>query len=106
MKRTHVYSAVAAAAFVALVVVADTRFDAFTLRVFNLCAIYVVLALSLNLVNGFTGLFSLGHAGFMAVGAYTSALLTMIARAEGDELLPRAHHPLAGQRSSFPSCRR
>jgi branched-chain amino acid transport system permease protein len=37
----------------------------------------LVLALSLNLVNGFTGLFSLGHAGFMAVGAYTSALLTM-----------------------------
>ena len=36
-----------------------------------------MLALSLNLVNGFTGLFSLGHAGFMAVGAYTCALLTM-----------------------------
>ena len=77
MKRTHLYSAIAAAAFVALVAVADTWFDAFSLRVFNLCAIYVVLALSLNLVNGFTGLFSLGHAGFMAVGAYTSALLTM-----------------------------
>ena len=43
----------------------------------SLSAIYVVLALSLNLVNGFTGLFSLGHAGFMAVGAYTCALLTM-----------------------------
>jgi branched-chain amino acid transport system permease protein len=31
----------------------------------------------MNLINGFTGLFSLGHAGFMAVGAYTTALLTM-----------------------------
>ena len=31
----------------------------------------------MNLVNGFTGLFSLGHAGFMAVGAYATALLTM-----------------------------
>jgi branched-chain amino acid transport system permease protein len=31
----------------------------------------------MNLINGFVGLFSLGHAGFMAVGAYTSALLTM-----------------------------
>lgn len=38
--------------------------------------INVVLAVSLNLVNGFSGQFSLGHAGFMAVGAYTSALLT------------------------------
>jgi branched-chain amino acid transport system permease protein len=45
--------------------------------VLNLSAIYIVLALSLNLVNGFTGLFSLGHAGFMAVGAYTCALLTL-----------------------------
>jgi hypothetical protein len=35
----------------------------------------VVLATSFNLVNGFTGQFSLGHAGFMAVGAYTSAWL-------------------------------
>ena len=36
----------------------------------------VVLAVSLNMVNGFTGQFSLGHAGFMAVGAYTAAKLT------------------------------
>src|SRR6266446_2140176 len=33
----------------------------------------VILATSLNLVNGYTGQFSLGHAGFMAVGAYASA---------------------------------
>src|SRR4029077_3386456 len=32
----------------------------------------VILAVSLNLVNGFTGQFSIGHAGFMAVGAYAS----------------------------------
>jgi branched-chain amino acid transport system permease protein len=36
----------------------------------------IILALSLNLVNGFTGQFSIGHAGFMAVGAYTSAFLS------------------------------
>lgn len=40
--------------------------------------ISVVLAASLNLINGFTGQFSLGHAGFMAVGAYTSALITTV----------------------------
>ena len=39
-------------------------------------AINIILAVSLNLVNGYTGQFSLGHAGFMAVGAYTSASLT------------------------------
>ena len=77
VKRTHLYSLAALAGMVAFLVVADLTFDSFTMRVLNLSAIYVVLALSLNLVNGFTGLFSLGHAGFMAVGAYTCALLTM-----------------------------
>jgi branched-chain amino acid transport system permease protein len=77
LPRSRLYSVIAIAAFIALAFIADRFFDAFTLRVFNLCAIYIVLALSLNLLNGFTGLFSLGHAGFMAVGAYVSALLTM-----------------------------
>lgn len=39
--------------------------------------INVILAVSLNLVNGYTGQFSLGHAGFMAVGAYGSAWITL-----------------------------
>jgi branched-chain amino acid transport system permease protein len=37
----------------------------------------VILASSLNLINGITGQFSLGHAGFMAIGAYVSAVFTM-----------------------------
>ena len=40
-------------------------------------AINVILATSLNLINGFTGQFSIGHAGFMAVGAYSSAYFTV-----------------------------
>ncbi len=40
----------------------------------------VVLAVSLNLINGYTGQFSLGHAGFMAIGAYVSAALMHYAR--------------------------
>jgi len=40
-------------------------------------AINVLLAASLNLVNGFSGMFSMGHAAFMAVGAYISAFLTL-----------------------------
>ena len=39
--------------------------------------INIILTVSLNLVNGYMGEFSLAHAGFMAVGAYTAALLTM-----------------------------
>ena len=37
----------------------------------------VILAVSLNLVNGLTGQFSIGHAGFMAVGGYVSAVMLM-----------------------------
>ena len=39
--------------------------------------INVILAAGLNLVNGYTGQFSLGHAGFMAVGAYAASWLTL-----------------------------
>lgn len=52
----------------------DYRYE---IRVLNMCAIYAVLGLSMNLVNGFTGLFSLGQAGFMAIGAYVTTLLFM-----------------------------
>nr|MCU0934809.1 branched-chain amino acid ABC transporter permease [Gammaproteobacteria bacterium] len=48
--------------------------------------INIILAVSLNLVNGYMGEFSLAHAGFMAVGAYTAALLTM-------KVLPVAAYP-------------
>ena len=51
--------------------------DSYQIHVLNLCAIYTILGLSMNLVNGFTGLFSLGQAGFMAIGAYVTALLIM-----------------------------
>lgn len=45
-------------------------------RLLVFIAINIILATSLNLINGFTGQFSIGHAGFMAVGAYASAYFT------------------------------
>ncbi len=42
-----------------------------------LICINIILAVSLNLINGFTGQFSIGHAGFMAVGAYLGAVMTV-----------------------------
>jgi branched-chain amino acid transport system permease protein len=48
-------------------------------RILVLTGINVILAMSLNLVNGVTGQFSIGHAGFMAVGAYVSAAFTVYA---------------------------
>jgi branched-chain amino acid transport system permease protein len=51
-------------------------FDAYAFRILMVMGINVTLAVSLNLVNGLAGQFSIGHAGFMSVGAYTSAALT------------------------------
>ncbi len=50
--------------------------------------LYIILVVALNLANGFTGVFSLGHIGFMALGAYISAILTL---------------PLAQKRSYLPN---
>src|SRR5687767_2515375 len=48
----------------------------YTARIAMFAGINIILAVSLNLVNGFTGQFSIGHAGFMAVGGYAAAALT------------------------------
>src|SRR6266576_2025791 len=46
-------------------------------RIVNLIGINITLAVSLNLINGLAGQFSIGHAGFMAVGGYTATYLTV-----------------------------
>ena len=62
--------------------------------------IFLILVLSLNLSNGFTGVFSLGHVGFMALGAYGSAILTLPLR-EKQEYLPNLPAWLAGVHLDF-----
>jgi branched-chain amino acid transport system permease protein len=65
----------------AILAVIGLGIDATTNEYVQIILLYMcanmILALSLNLVNGFTGQFSIGHAGFMAVGAYVSAYLSM-----------------------------
>jgi branched-chain amino acid transport system permease protein len=53
--------------------------DPYHLDVLTGIGINIILAVSLNLVNGYTGQFSLGHAGFMAVGAYLAAAVSIFA---------------------------
>lgn len=53
------------------------QFDNYYLDIALTAGISIVLAVSLNLVNGHTGQFSLGHAGLMAVGAYGSAIVSI-----------------------------
>jgi branched-chain amino acid transport system permease protein len=75
---------------------ANGHLDPYMVRILNLCAIYIILATSLNLIFGFAGQFSLGHAGFMAVGAYACALLTMSpAQKEATFIIAPLVRPLA-----------
>jgi branched-chain amino acid transport system permease protein len=53
-----------------------SRINPYILQIVILCGINIMLAVSLNLINGFTGQFSIGHAGFMAIGGYSSAAFT------------------------------
>jgi branched-chain amino acid transport system permease protein len=52
-------------------------FHPYYFRIIKLVGIAIILSVSLNLVNGVTGQFSIGHAGFMALGAYTAALISV-----------------------------
>lgn len=55
--------------------IGDTM-DPYFFTILMYAGINIILAVSLNLVNGFTGQFSMGHAGFMSAGGYTSAFIT------------------------------
>ena len=74
------------ALFLVLVIVLDqvikpTDKMSMLLTVLQKGSVYALAAVSMNLLNGFTGLFSLGHAGFMLVGAYTYAIFSIPAAA-------------------------
>ena len=72
----------AVALFLALVLVLDQVIKPsnkmyMLLTVLQKGSVYALAAVSMNLLNGFTGLFSLGHAGFMLIGAYTYAIFSI-----------------------------
>lgn len=48
------------------------------LGVSTVAGIYLIATLGISILTGFTGLFSLGHAGFMCIGAYASAITTKL----------------------------
>ncbi|HPJ25008.1 MAG TPA: branched-chain amino acid ABC transporter permease [Synergistaceae bacterium] len=76
-QRNYILNVLLVAALAGGLYWAQGNFDGYKIQIMNLIAINTILALSLNLIYGFTGMFSLGHAGFMAIGAYTSSLLIL-----------------------------
>src|SRR5437899_11967041 len=61
---------------------ADQRDWEYAFQNINHIGIAIILAVSLNLVNGLTGQFSIGHAGFMAIGGYVLAVILIIGPSE------------------------
>src|SRR5580765_8517705 len=57
----------------------ERALNPYILQILIYIGINIILAVSLNLINGIAGMFSLGHAGFLAIGAYVSAACTMYA---------------------------
>ena len=78
-KRSTWVILLCAAALLALVILLENTMKPthMLFTVLKKGAVYAVVASSMNLLNGFTGLFSLGQAGFMLLGAYTYAILTI-----------------------------
>ena len=77
-KRLIISLAVVAVLYIAAVVVEQLcGSKSMAVTVLQKGAVYALIAVSMNLLNGFTGLFSLGQAGFMLVGAYSYAILTI-----------------------------
>lgn len=78
-KRTASIAVVCVLALLALVVLLENTMKPTSMlfTVLKKGAVYALVAASMNLLNGFTGLFSLGHAGFMLLGAYTYGILTI-----------------------------
>ena len=76
MPKPHLYLLAALLAALGISHFSD-RIDPYHLDVLTGIGINIILAVSLNLVNGYTGQFSLGHAGFMSVGAYLAAAVSL-----------------------------
>jgi branched-chain amino acid transport system permease protein len=75
LKKVGIFLGIAAGMGLLSSLVSGTLFSAigvppYPLRIITLAGINIILAVSLNLISGFTGQFSIGHAGFMAIGAY------------------------------------
>ena len=75
-KRIYLRAALALAALLVVLLALDNLsfVPSMLLTVLRKGAIYALVAVSMNLLNGFTGLFSLGQAGFMLLGAYAYAI--------------------------------
>ncbi len=85
-----------------LLYVADSMLNRYIVFILILMGVFSIATVSLNLTNGYTGLFSLGHAAFMSIGAYTSILLTFPVTMRTAYNLPLLPPLLGGPEGHWP----
>src|ERR1700759_3604385 len=94
LSRTHKRAGVGIGVLVLVVLLdfflKDIIGDSSIRQLLMLAACNVLVALSLNVINGMAGQFSIGHAGFVGIGGYTSAVITS-----------NLHHALGGGEPTF-----
>jgi branched-chain amino acid transport system permease protein len=83
-----------------LVYLSEANLNPYLLSIIQFIGLNIILAVSLNVTNGFIGLFSLGHPAFMTIGGYVTALLVIPAERKA-ALLPDLPSLLASQEWSF-----
>ena len=78
-RRTYIVAACLLFLLLALMTAIDMALPSYhiAIKVIKKASVYALVAVSMNLLNGFTGLFSLGQAGFMLLGAYAYAIISI-----------------------------
>ncbi|RLA07275.1 MAG: branched-chain amino acid ABC transporter permease [Gammaproteobacteria bacterium] len=89
-KNTIIYTTLA----IIFLIIAQSFFDDYTVRILNNIAIFIILATSYNLINGITGQFSLEPNGFVAIGAYVTALVLLTPEMKMDSFQLEDPHPI------------
>jgi branched-chain amino acid transport system permease protein len=95
-KRNLILSIISVFCLIIIILNIRSWFNAYIERVVILSVIYAICAMSMNLVNGFTGLFTLGQPGFMAIGAYVYALLSLTPQAKAAQFYIKPIVPFLG----------
>lgn len=81
IKKTYINNAITLGViliiyWIALMMIQKGIMDSYTLRIVKQVGIFMIAAFGLNLILGFTGQLTMGHAAFMSIGAYGSAIMT------------------------------
>jgi len=102
MKRYFLMIILFSLIYLTMLFFANSYFDAYTISILSNLGIFIILAISYNLINGVTGQFSLEPNGFVAIGAYVTALLLLDSEAKIDQFMLEDPSPLIlAMHSSF-----